>query len=261
MPPRSSGSPAPSATQRRPPGRIAALGSSTPLLLVRAAHPRQAVLTALGMGMAAALAGRPVRELGLVVATVLVGQVILGWANDLVDRARDQRHDLPGKPLARGLLEPGTVWFSLTCALLLVVPLSIAAGPIAGGSYLASLLVGLLGQRLLRRGVLSFVPWTVSFALYPAYLSYGGWGGEGTTTPPTIAMTVLAGLLGVCVHVLCALPGLVQDNRDGYRTLPLRIALRTGAPRLLVVAGVATALVVAGLLATGLYVGLGTAPA
>ena len=45
-------------------------------------------------------------------------------------------------------------------------------------------------------------------------------------------MTVLAALLGVGVHVLRALPGLVADNEDGWRHLPLRLALRTGAPRL-----------------------------
>ena len=48
-------------------------------------------------------------------------------------------------------------------------------------------------------------------------------------------MTVLAALLGVGVHVLLALPGPGADNADGRRHLPLRVALRTGAPRLLLV--------------------------
>ena len=49
------------------------LGDLTPLLLIRAAHPRQALLTAVGMAVAAALAGRPSRELLLILGTVLVG--------------------------------------------------------------------------------------------------------------------------------------------------------------------------------------------
>ena len=69
-------------------------------------------------------------------------------------------------------------------------------------------------------------------------------------------MTVLAALLGVCVHVVVALPGLVADNQDGRRHLPLRIALRTGAPRLLWISLVATGLVLAGLLVAGARVGL-----
>src|SRR6201999_558067 len=82
------------------------LGDLTPFLLVRAAHPRQALVTSLGVPVAAALAGRPSRELLLVLATVLVGQVILGWFNDLVDRERDARHHRTGKPLADGRLDP-----------------------------------------------------------------------------------------------------------------------------------------------------------
>ncbi len=194
--------------------------------------------------------------MALVLATVLLGQTMLGWDNDLVDRERDARHDLRGKPVARGLLEPGTVWFALTCALLLVVPLSFSAGTRAGGAYLVSLLIGFLANRYLRGSVLSFVPWVLSFGLYPTYLAYGGWNGVGTETAPTVAMTVLAGLLGLGVHILRTLPGLVPDNTDGIRSLPLRIALRTGASRLLIIAGVFTAIVVVALLVVGQSVGL-----
>ena len=242
---------APAGTRR--PGSWRELG---PLLLVRAAHPRQAVLTALGVTVAAALADRPSRDLGLVFGTVLVGQAILGWHNDLVDRTRDEATGAPGKPLARGLLDPGTVWFALTCAALLVVPLALSNGVTAGSAYLVALAIGLLGNVSFRRGLLSWLPWALSFALYPAFLSYGGWGGDYLGDPPEITITVLAGLLGVCVHVLRALPGLVTDNREGMRHLALRIALRTGAPRLLWIMIALTALVVAGLVVEGTRVGL-----
>ena len=69
-------------------------------------------------------------------------------------------------------------------------------------------------------------------------------------------MTVLAAALGVCVHFLRALPGLVPDNRNGVRHLPLRVALRIGAPRLMYLAIAVTALVVAGLVVAGTQVGL-----
>ena len=58
------------------------------------------------------------------------------------------------------------------------------------------------------------------------------------------------------MHVLRSLPGLVDDNKDGLRTFPLRIALRTGAPRLLLFASVYTAAVSAGILIAALGVGL-----
>jgi 4-hydroxybenzoate polyprenyltransferase len=232
-----------------------------PIQLLRAAHPRQALLTALGLAVAAALAGRPAREAGLVFVTVLVGQAILGWHNDLVDRDRDARHDAAGKPVAHHRIDADTVWFSLACGLLLMVPLSLSNGLVAGCTYLIAVAIGLLGNVVLRRGLLSWLPWAVSFALYPAFLSYGGWGGGDTLAepfgaPPEISMTVLAALLGVGVHVLRALPGLVGDRADGYRSVPLRIALRTGATKLLIIASVYTALVLVALLVVGSSVGL-----
>ena len=69
-------------------------------------------------------------------------------------------------------------------------------------------------------------------------------------------MTVLAALLGVGVHVLRALPGLVADHEDGCRHLPLRIALRIGATRLLVLSLAWTVLVLVALLVAGSAVGL-----
>ncbi len=231
------------------------MSTTQALLLARAAHPRQAVVTAAALATAAAVAGRPLREVALVAGTVLVGQSILGWADDLVDRRRDQRHR-PDKPLSDGALDPGTVWFTLTCALLLVVPLAVAHGRRAGLAYLAVLAVAAIGDWLLHARVLSFLPWMASFALYPAFLAYGGWNGVGTTTPPTVAMTVLAAALGLGVHVLLALPGLVHDHEEGERSLPLALALRTGTPRLLLVAAVSSGLVVVAILIAGRTVGL-----
>jgi hypothetical protein len=232
------------------------LGQSLPVLLVRAAHPRVGVLTAGGLAIAAALAGRPGREVALVLATVLVGQALLGWFNDLVDRRRDAGHAPSGKPLGDGRLDPGTVWFAFICGLLLLVPLAVSNGVVAGGLYLASVAIGLLGNLALRKGWFSWVTWAAAYALYPAFLSYGGWGGQASGEPPQFAMVAVAAAVGVGVHVLCALPGLVADHEDGYRHLTLRIALRIGAPRLLLLASAWTAAALIGLLVVGNAVGL-----
>ncbi len=232
------------------------LAHLTPVLLLRAAHPRQAVLTAGGLAVAAAISGRPGREVVLVLLTVLVGQAVLGWHNDLVDRRRDATRMPSGKPIADGYLDPGTAWFALICGVLLVVPLSVQNGVAAGAAYLASVAVGLVGNVVLRRGWLSWLPWAVAFALYPFFLSYGGWGGDATGDPPQVVMVVLAALLGIGVHVLAALPGLVADHEDGIRHLPLRVALRLGATRVLVIALAWTVLDVVAMLVVGNSVGL-----
>ncbi len=227
-----------------------------PVLLLRAAHPKQGVLTALGIGLAAAIAGRPGREVAVVVATVLVGQAILGWHNDLVDRKRDARHQARSKPIAEGKLDPGTVWFALACAVLLVLPLSIATGVTAGSCYLLSLATGMLGNVILRQGVLSWLTWVIAFALYPAYLSYGGWGGTAEGSAPVVAMTGLAGLLGLGVHFLRAIWGLVADNEDGWTYLPLQLGVRLGATKLLALALTYLVLVLAAMGAVGTSLGL-----
>jgi 4-hydroxybenzoate polyprenyltransferase len=222
-----------------------------PVHLVRTAHPVHAVVMAAAMAVAALVSGRPAREAALVAATVLVGQAVIGWHNDLVDRARDAAHERPGKPLASGTLDPGTVWFAIAVGVLLVVPLALGNGVTAGCSYLLAVAVALAGNLVLRRTAFSWLPWAASFGLLPAFLSYGGWGGQTEGDPPTLVVTVLAALLGVVVHFLLALPDLVDDNADGLRHLPLRVALRTGAPRLLWImvataVFLATSLVVAG---------------
>jgi 4-hydroxybenzoate polyprenyltransferase len=228
-----------------------------PVVLARAAHPRQALLTTVVLTGAAAMAGRSLEEVGLVAATVLIGQVILGWHNDVVDAQRDREHARPDKPVALEHVDRGTVTFAIAVAVLAVVPLSIANGMEAGLTHLGILAVAMLTNAgVLRRSRFSYLPWMVTFGLFPAFLSYGGWAGVGAGGPPTIALTLLAALLGIGVHVLRSLPGLVDDNKDGLRTFPLRIALKTGAPRLLLFAGAYTAAVSVGILIAALGVGL-----
>jgi 4-hydroxybenzoate polyprenyltransferase len=247
-----SASPAPDAAPD--PGRRPS--SWVPVQLVRAAHPRQGLLTAVGLAVAAAVSGRSPREVALVAVTVLVGQTALGWDDDLTDEPADRADARTAKPLVAGTVERGTLGFALACAVLLVVPLSLSSGITAGLAYLLSLAVAALGNRALRATAFSWVPWALGFALYPAYLSYGGWGGGADGDPPTILITVAAGLLGVGVHVLTSLRGLVDDNRAGRRHLPLRLALRVGAPRLLVLASLWCALCAGLLLVAASTVGL-----
>ena len=199
---------------------------------------------------------RPSRCL-LVAATVLSGQVTVGWLDDVLDRHRDKQAGRLDRPVALGWVDPGTVTFAIAVVVLLLVPLSVANGTYAGVAHLAAVGSIWLYHLWLKRTALSWLPYAVSFGLLPAFLSYGGLGGGMHGSPPTIAMTVLAALLGIGVHFLTVLPDLVQDKETGVRHLPLRIALRTGAPKLLLVSAIWTVLVSAGIVTAALTVGLG----
>lgn len=232
------------------------IGNWAPFLLIRSAHPRQAVLTAIGLSVAGVLAGLTTREVTLIAATVLVGQAVLGWHNDLVDQVVDRRHEREGKPISDGRLEPGGVWFVLCCGVLLVIPLSVTSGTVAGLFYLGSLVIGMLTNVLLRKGLFSWVLWAAAFACYPGYLSYAGWAGESAGGPPHWAMVALAAALGVGVHFLTALWGLVADNQDSWTYLPLKAGLKLGAGKLLLVTLVYIAVVIGAMLYVGSVVGL-----
>ncbi|MCW2813820.1 MAG: hypothetical protein JWN84_1275 [Nocardioides sp.] len=243
---------------RRTPARRLrlSLAEATPVLLAQAAHPRQALFTGFGLGVAALASDRPLREAAVVAATGLVGQAILGWHNDIVDRDTDARHQTQRKPVAEGRLDVGSAWYAVVLAVLLVIPLSISTGVTAGTWFLGSLAVGLLGNVALRRGRFSWLSWAGQYALFAPYLSFGGWGGGADGSPPEVAMVVLFALLGVGVHFLRSIWGLVADDADGWTYLPLKLGRKLGASRLLVVSATFTGLVLAAMVVVGSTVGL-----
>lgn len=228
----------------------------TTLSLVLASHPLPTLAMTIALAAAAALTGRPLLEVGLVAVTVLAGQLTVGWLNDVVDRDRDREVGRLDKPVAMGWIDPGTVTFAIAVAVLAVIPLSIANGTYAGLAHLGAVASAWLYDLWFKKSFLSPLPYVVSFGLLPAFLSYGGLGGGMHGGPPTWAMTVLAALLGIGIHFLNTLPDLVQDNETGVRHLPLRIALKIGAPKLLWISVAYTALVSAGIVVAGLTVGV-----
>lgn len=224
--------------------------------LILCSHPLPTAAMTVALTAAAALTGRSSPECALVAATVLSGQLTIGWLNDVLDRRRDKLAGRQDKPVAMGWIDPGTVAFAIAIVVLLLVPLSIANGTYAGIAHLAAVVSAWTYNLVFKRTLLSWLPFAVSFGLLPAFLSYGGLGGGMHGSPPTLELTIAAALLGVGIHFLNALPDLVEDNRNGIRHLPLRIAQRTGASKLLRASIVWTVLAGAGVVVAGLTVGV-----
>ena len=214
--------------------------------LVRASHPRQALAIALVVGLLVGLSrDDAAKDIAVAAAAVLVAQLIMGLVNDLLDVDLDKASGSEDKPIAMGVVPSGNASFAVAVLLLLVIPLSLQNGTSAGLFLLATLAVGYVHNRWLHRTVLSWVGWAATFTMLAWFVTLGGWGNAADGSAPYTWFAVLCGLLGICVHFLTSLPDLVRDNASRVRHLPLRVALHTGAPKLMLISVVATVLVVA----------------
>lgn len=197
--------------------------------LVRAAHPRLALLTAVAMAGTAQLIHRSASQVLMVFVTVLVGQLIIGWHNDLVDEYEDRRHERTIKPLVNGVITAQTLWIALSVASVALLFLATSVGIKAGLFYIGSVLVAMAGNVVLRTGSLSWASWAASYALLAPYLSFASASRHSSGPAPEGAMVACFALIGIGIHVAVALWGLVADNADGWSYLPLQLGRRFGA--------------------------------
>src|SRR6476469_5117301 len=86
------------------PGQVRALLGCT--------HPRQTLLMAVAIAVAALVSGRPLRESLVAGAAVLVVQAVLGIVNDARDGERDAASGATGNPVADGRIPAGNASFA-----------------------------------------------------------------------------------------------------------------------------------------------------
>ena len=206
-------------------GRASFSTPSTVLPLLRSAHlgPGLAVttLTAL-LGYSARL--RP-REIAASTAAVFLGQLSIGWGNDLVDSRRDRAVARTDKPVASGDVAVPVVAAALVTSLVGCV---VASARLGRRSAVTHLVLGVGPAHAYNLGVKSTVwswaPYAVAFGSLPSVVSQAG----GDRRPSPMWITAPAAALGVCAHILNALPDLAQDDATGVRGLPHRLGPRRG---------------------------------
>jgi 4-hydroxybenzoate polyprenyltransferase len=225
-------------------------------MLARGAHPVQAGVLAVVIGALALYSDRTFGQSLVAAAAVLLVQLAAGLLNDLFDAPLDRRGKAAGKPFATGLVPRGNVTFAIWIVVLLSIPVSLENGTLAGLALLATLPVAYVHNRILHRTAASFVGWMVTFALFPVFLAYGGWGSGRHGDDPAWQFMVVCAFVGLCVHFLTTLPDLVVDHASGVRNLPLLLALKIGAPRLLIASCVLSVIVAAMFIVVGLNPGL-----
>ena len=210
--------------------------------LFRAAHPLPSVAVTVFATAVSAAAGRDALGCLLVAATVLTGQLSIGWSNDLLDRRRDALAGRTDKPLATGETLPAVATVACAVAVVCCIPLSLASGWAAGTAHLVAVAGGWAYNLGLKRTVASVVPYAVSFGLLTAFVTLGlpdgGW-------PQPWALAAGA-LLGVGAHFLNVVPDVEDDLAAGVRGLPQRLGPGRSAVTGAVLLSVASLLVVLG---------------
>lgn len=185
--------------------------------LLRSCHPVPTVAVTAVATALAVLARRDAPGVLLVAATVLAGQVSIGWLNDAVDAGRDRVAGRTDKPVAAGALARSTVAAAAVLAAVASVPLSFAAGGVGGGVLHALVVGGGWAYDLgLKSTAVSLVPYAVAFGALPAFVV------APVVTPPWWLVAAGA-LLGSAAHFANVLPDLEADSATGVRGLPHRL--------------------------------------
>ena len=153
---------------------------------------------------------------------VLLGQLIVGWTNDLHDYTDDLKHNRVAKPLVSGLITPK----QLRTAIYVVTPLAVVVnlfGPLGlkgGAVYLLGIAFGLAYNFYFKYTPLSPLPYVIAFAALPASIVLAV-----EETPP-LWMMAAGSLLGVAAHIANVLKDFDEDGLSGIRSFPRIIGER-----------------------------------
>ena len=157
--------------------------------------------------------------------TVFLGQLIIGWSNDLYDYEDDVKHNRTNKPLVAGTITPEI----LRKTTFIFIPIAVIAnliGPLGlkGGSvYLLGVGCGIVYNFYFKFSPLSPLPYAIALAALPASVYFAV-----DRTPP---LWVLAGgsLLGVGFHFLNVLKDIEKDQSSSINGLPQIVGKKASA--------------------------------
>jgi len=150
---------------------------------------------------------------------VFLGQLLVGWTNDLNDYQDDLKHNRMGKPLVSGELTKT----SLLRAVKIITPIAVVVnlfGPlgIEGGSlYLFGIGMGVAYNFYFKSTVLSPLPYALAFAAFVSSIVIA------TDQNVPIWLVLAGALFGVAAHFANVLKDLDQDLTSGIKGLPQRL--------------------------------------
>ena len=150
---------------------------------------------------------------------VFLGQLLVGFTNDLTDYQDDLKHNRLNKPLVTGRITEK----QLRTAIKIVAPLAVVVnvfGPlgIKGGLiYLFGVGMGISYNLYFKSTLLSPLPYAIAFAALVACIVVA------TDRNPPLWLMAAASLLGVAAHFANVLKDLDQDLTSGIKGFPQRL--------------------------------------
>jgi 4-hydroxybenzoate polyprenyltransferase len=160
----------------------------------------------------------------LIAASILAGQLSVGWSNDAIDADRDTAAGRADKPLAAGLLSRRLTWTAAIIALVIALTVPLAISPATALISAVTLVAAWAYNAGLKATLASGLPYVVAFGLLPAIATST----VGAHRLPHWWIIAIAAALGLGAHFANVLPDLASDRATGVNGLPQRIARQHG---------------------------------
>ena len=159
----------------------------------------------------------------LIAFTVFLGQLLIGWSNDIYDYQDDLKHNRVNKPLVGGQLKIE----KLRRATFILLPFAVIAnllGPLGlkgGAVYLLGVGCGIAYNFYFKFRITSALAYLIALAALPASIFYA------VDRNPPLWVLATSSLLGVAFHFANVLKDLSADRDSQIGGLPQRLGKRT----------------------------------
>ena len=158
----------------------------------------------------------------LIAFTVFLGQLLIGWSNDIYDYQDDLKHNRINKPLVSGQLQIE----DLKKATFILLPFAVIAnllGPLGlkgGAVYLLGVGCGIAYNFYFKFRITSPLVYFIALAALPASIFYA------VDRNPPLWVLASSSLLGVAFHFANVLKDLSADRDSKIGGLPQRVGKR-----------------------------------
>lgn len=158
----------------------------------------------------------------LIAFTVFLGQLLIGWSNDIYDYQDDLKHNRVNKPLVSGRLQVE----DLKKATFILLPIALLAnlfGPLGlkgGAVYLLGVGCGIAYNFYFKFRITSPLVYFIALAALPASIFYA------VDRDPPLWVLATSSLLGVAFHFANVLKDLGEDRDSKIGGLPQRVGKR-----------------------------------